>query len=740
MQRSIFAAATLFIAMAATSTTTGARAPAGDSPEVRFDVTDLGGAGATDLPVTLSALLAPGVFHDDDVAVVVRDGPGGKPAVVPAQIDRLSHHGDGSLQHALVTLRLDFAPHATHEVYLVPSPRKAIEGAFEATAPDAPVLVELADKAGAHWTAQLSPPPPDAPSAETKEAELRSGPVFGPLAQETARRARLRSGNNELPNVEVRVRWRRWSGVAATRVDVAVENCAPPDAKAKPDDVEFAELAILAGQNVVLADLKAGVLFDRTRLIVRGTVGAAPPRVRIREDPVYLVRHGWLPPFDFRHPLDPKTVDARVKKIVASDTTGSLSPAQFPLGVPFDSGPIVKYMPSTGDRGDIGPLPEWAVLALNSRSTLAEDALLAADGCGAAAFPIHVRDAAGNMGVDFEAGKALEARKNRIKCPLTHDRAHAPLLGYASFLLTGDVWAQEELAAEAAYCFHDWPHDGRFRYPGTRVFAWSLRTTMLAAKVLPDADPIKKYLGERLRANLAEVRGITQSPHPLHLWDNGGWEASARKSWVCATQASPWQLAWVAATADWTARLHESDGDSTSGDARAISDWVARYFTRAYADVGTKFTAPDGTEVTWTSGHYALAYSFPAATYQPERVGAEWRMKEGSVRPIDTFAEALWYLRVNLDHAFDPGKFPPLPDGPDGVATRAAAEWRPNAAYSPPPLPTPSWVVYSLHWLAAVLEAGGTKDGHSVWTAVRPCIEAQVAQPGMRMAPELWKR
>jgi hypothetical protein len=149
------------------------------------------------------------------------------------------------------------------------------------------------------------------------------------------------------------------------------------------------------------------------------------------------------------------------------------------------------------------------------------------------------------MGVDSEA-EGAEARKNRIKPPLTHDRAHAPLLGYASFLLTGDVWAQEELAAEAAYCFHDWPHDGRFRYPGTRVFAWSLRTTMLAAKVLPDADPMKKYLGERLRANLAEVRGITQSPHPLHLWDNGGWEASARKSWVCATQASPWQLAWVA--------------------------------------------------------------------------------------------------------------------------------------------------------------------------------------------------
>ena len=174
-----------------------ARAPAGGAGEtrdVRFEVSELSGAGASDLPVTLSALLAPGVFHDDDVAVVVRDGPGGGPAVVPAQIDVLSHHGDGSLQHALVTLRLGFKPHATHEVYLVPSPQNAVTGAFEAAGPDPTVMVELADKSGAHWTAPRAPPPADAPVEEARDAELRSGPVFGPLAQETARRARLRSG------------------------------------------------------------------------------------------------------------------------------------------------------------------------------------------------------------------------------------------------------------------------------------------------------------------------------------------------------------------------------------------------------------------------------------------------------------------------------------------------------------------------------------------------------------------
>jgi hypothetical protein len=45
-----------------------------------------------------------------------------------------------------------------------------------------------------------------------------------------------------------------------------------------------------------------------------------------------------------------------------------------------------------------------------------------------------------------------------------------------------------------------------------------------------------------------------------------------------------------------------------------------------------------------------------------------------------------------------------------------------------------------MHWLATVLEAEGTKEGHAVYVACRPAIEAQVPLPGLRMAPELWKR
>ena len=44
-----------------------------------------------------------------------------------------------------------------------------------------------------------------------------------------------------------------------------------------------------------------------------------------------------------------------------------------------------------------------------------------------------------------------------------------------------------------------------------------------------------------------------------------------------------------------------------------------------------------------------------------------------SRRLIGSFPEALWWLRVNLDHEFDPGKGPKLPPGPDGVPTLAYA-------------------------------------------------------------------
>jgi hypothetical protein len=709
--------------------------------EVRFDVRELDGRGARALPVTLSALLEPGRFHDGEVTVVLRDGPDGAPAIVPAQIDVLSRHDDGSLQHVLATIAMDLAPRAVRDVYLVPSPATPLGGAFGSVgplaapggsaAPAPPVVVELVDSKANRFTAVLQPPPPD-----QRPEGRAAGPVFGPLAQEVEVVGPLASGTGELPNVQVRARWRRLAGLAGARVEVVVENDPPPSppSGAAPDDVEFTRLAVLAG-DTPLCDLGAGVLHDRTRFAVRRFAGVAPPRVMVRQDLGSLVRGGWLPPYDASRPLADGAATEMARKIVDSDLNGDVRPQEFPIGVPLDSGPIVRYMPMTGDRDDIGPIPIWAVLALQSRSATAEDVLLAADLNGAASFPIHVRAADGTMGLQYRPAAPLEKRQARLKCPRTPDRAHAPLLGYVTFLLTGDRMAEEELAAQAAFCFYDWPHDGRYRYPGSRDFAWSLRTTMLAAKVLPDDHPLKRYFRERLKSNLAELRAnVTASDSPLHAWGAGGFEASGRKSWPCATQWSPWQGAWVAASLWWTDRL------LGNADARALFEWQARYFVRAYGSVGETWTAPDGTVVTWRNGHHALAYSFPVATYVPTIVGGEWKPRPDSRRMIDSFAEALWWLRVNLDHEFDPGKHPPLPAGPDGTATLPPESWRPKEPYSPPPPPVDSWIEYSMHWLATVLEGDGIEGGHAVWAAVKPAVERQIAQPALRMNPELLRR
>ena len=188
------------------------------------------------------------------------------------------------------------------------------------------------------------------------------------------------------------------------------------------------------------------------------------------------------------------------------------------------------------------------------------------------------------------------------------------------------------------------------------------------------------------RENLKEMRGaVLACGQPLHAWGDGGFESSGRKTWPCATQKSPWQGAWVVASLGWTARLFSGTvaagaaaaevtgpaSDSIGDDARALYEWLAHYYTRAYTSVGESFTAPDGTKVTWVNGHHALSYSFPAATYQPELVGGVWKERAGSMRSIASFAEALWWLRVNLDHAFDPGSPPKLPPGADDRLTPA---------------------------------------------------------------------
>lgn len=705
---------------------------AGDAapdPAVRFEVRECGGTGATALPVTLSALLAPGVFRDGELCAVVRDGgPGGAPAVVATQVDLLSRHADGSLQHALVTLPLDLAAHATREVWLVPSPAPPLVGPFEphegATAAAPPVAVELVTPAGARFTAIVAAPPLELASAR--------GPVDGPLAREFEQVARLAGSDGTLLQLEVRVRWRQLRGVAGARVEVVVENCAllggaddPP-----PADIEFARLFVLAGDAVV-AELRDGVIWDRTRFAVRRHVGgAAPPRLLVREELAYLIRHGWIPPYDARRPLAPARADALAQRLIDGTQNGTLAAANFELGVPLDSGPIARHMPGTGDRGDIGPIPSWGALALNSRGLLADDVLRAADGNGAAAFPIHVRGRDGVMGVEFGPAKPLAKRSTGRKCPQTPDRAHAPLLGALSFLLTGERFFEEEFAAQAAYCFHDWPHDGRYRYPGSRDFAWSLRTTMLAAQLLPDAHPRKAYFRERVTENLAGLRAmLAESPSPLHAWGSGSFQSSGRKSWPCATQWSPWQASWVAASCEWTARL------LGNADARFLYEWQAAYFTRAYAAIGETWRAPDGTVVRWENGHTALAYSFPVATYVPIVERGEWKQRPESRRFIESFAEASWWLRVNLDHEFDGGKAPTLELGPDGVASRPPEQWRPRAGFAPPPVPAASWVVYAMHWFSAVAAADGLPGAAAIDAAVRPLVEAEIDEPGLRMVP-----
>src|SRR5262249_15482985 len=150
------------------------------------------------------------------------------------------------------------------------------------------------------------------------------------------------------------------------RVDVVLENTPPPgrghDAP-PPDDVEFARIAVVAGDRT-LCDRRDGIFHDRTRFIVRGWVGAEPPRVMVREDLTYLETPDWLPPFDARAPISDALANELAHKVVDSDMNGDVQPAAFPLGIPLDSGPITHYMPMVGGRNDIGVLPSWAVVAL----------------------------------------------------------------------------------------------------------------------------------------------------------------------------------------------------------------------------------------------------------------------------------------------------------------------------------------------------------------------------------------
>jgi hypothetical protein len=199
-------------------------------------------------------------------------------------------------------------------------------------------------------------------------------------------------------------------------------------------------------------------------------------------------------------------------------------PPVAPLYEPMKFSNITIYMPTTGERGDIGPIPEYyaAYLATGDESMKAS---MLAWAESAASFPWHLRDVKGWAPLNWnkypkattyydQSGASPVLYKtpkgvNVYKRPVIED-SHEPALSFLPFILTGDLYHLEELQFMATYLLHSdktWP--GLFNQLQTRGWAWSLRTIVDVIYATPEKVPAyllpRSYWQAFLDRNLASI-------------------------------------------------------------------------------------------------------------------------------------------------------------------------------------------------------------------------------------------
>src|SRR5882724_1557366 len=278
---------------------------------------------------------------------------------------------------------------------------------------------------------------------------------------------------------------------------------------------------------------------------------------------------------------------------------------------------ITTYMPTTGERDDIGLMPEaYAEYLATDDSDALQSVLSWAEASGT--IPWHLRDPSTGAPISYDKYPNSTTYDDQSKSggPVLHmlaapgitiDAAHEPQLAYLPFLLTGDPYYLEELEFAVTFSLGDYPgHGGIIRHDQTREYAWTLRSLFYLINALPDRVPAwllpKSYWQDKLARNLAWIMSnYVNNPSP---------KTAVLRSGVDAERVPFWQEDYLAAVlgvgvwmgfTDWRPVFVWKIG-STIARTNGTSGWPRTSPTLYYAN----FKQPDGSVVTTWSDLAAL--------------------------------------------------------------------------------------------------------------------------------------
>jgi hypothetical protein len=442
-------------------------------------LTSTGSGTQTQIPVTYGQVFAPGDVPAGTSLVATIGG-----TAVPLQVDVKAHHGDGSVRHAILSLRIpSLAAGASNQVNL--STGAAGTGSavtlasLLATSFDASVDLNVG---GTDYTASA-------------RALLSSGTpkvwLQGPLVSEWIVGGPVKTSSGTAhPQLAAYFHVRAYgSPVDHVRVDVVIENGWL--LVAGPGLFNYNATLSVGGQTAYTGSIAQP---DHTRWHKRFWWPSAP-QVNVQADTRYLQATKVVPTY-----AQVTVKDATLNGLIQSST-------------PMSNGDLTAYMPDTGSQPAIGPLPIWdARYIVTGADPRAYNNMLADDD-SAGSYSAHYRDETTGLPFSIKTHPTLSLQTDGAlpavsgSNPLTVDNAHQPSIGFVSYLVTGDYFYLEEMLFYESWNELWMNADYRQQSKGifgsqVRAQAWSLRSLAQAAYALPDDHPMKAELVAQVGYNI----------------------------------------------------------------------------------------------------------------------------------------------------------------------------------------------------------------------------------------------
>jgi len=450
---------------------------------------------------------------------------------IPVQVEHKSVHADGSLKHALLSFILpEISSRSTKQVQLYASQQITDQQPLK-----------LADLLATNYDAKLTIELDGTTYMASARQLLESTPnkqwISGPICTEWLVNSPLKDSNGNLhPHLTARFEIRAYVGMEDIRSSITLEN----NWTYEPDPQNFSYHASIQIGDETAWDQPEQIHFHHARWRKvfwwsKQNGLNQSSNIHVKHDVKYLIASKAIPNFDpqfingvseyYLNEMETRWTKTKVYAPYYCDRAYTMTVSD-PMAIGFSA----HYMPTTGGRGDIGPITRWTSRYLMSMDARAKKVELG-HGNLSGSWSMHFRDkntdhpvsiedypycsTIWNVSNSYNPNTKMNERPTECQegtdcqTPYSHDTSHHPSFAYVPYLVSGDYYYLEELQFWANYCVISLnPHyrdfqKGLLKGNGqTRGQAWSLRTLAEVAYALPDDHPMKAYFMRQMDNNL----------------------------------------------------------------------------------------------------------------------------------------------------------------------------------------------------------------------------------------------